>query len=59
MSPVLSLELDPARTAQVQLLSGKLGISPEAVLELALNLAIGEWKEVVPELTQYETEPAT
>lgn len=58
MSRVLSLELDPARTAQVQLLSGKLGISPEAVIELALNLAIGEWKEVVPELTQHGSQPA-
>ena len=33
-----------------------LGVSPEAVLELALDLCISEWREIVPELKGFEAD---
>ena len=31
-----------------------LGVSPEAVLQLALDLCMSEWREIVPELKGLE-----
>ena len=53
MSQVLKIMLDPARAEQLKQMSEMLRVTPEVALELALDLVLGEWREILPELQAY------
>lgn len=54
MSQVLKIVLDPARAEHLKQMSEMLRVTPEVALELALNLVLAEWQEILPELQHYK-----
>ncbi|CAN7585173.1 hypothetical protein LJR219_004339 [Phenylobacterium sp. LjRoot219] len=54
MSQVLKIMLDPARAEHLKQMSEMLRVTPEVALELALNLVLAEWREMLPELRDYK-----
>lgn len=54
MSQVLKIMLDPARAEHLKQMSEMLRVTPEVALELALNLVLAEWREILPELQDYK-----
>ena len=50
----LVVDLSSVRARQVEHMAALLGVSPEAVLQLALDLCMSEWREIVPELKGLE-----
>lgn len=54
MTKRLTIELSDERAAQMAHVGEQLGLSDEQVLELALNVCISEWKEIMPQLATCE-----
>jgi len=54
MAKRLMIELSDERAAQLAHVGKQLGLSNEQVLELALNVCISEWMEIMPELETCE-----
>jgi hypothetical protein len=50
MTKDLTIQLNEERAAQLAQVGARLGLSDEQVLELALNVCLSEWREMMFEL---------